>query len=264
MREARLGFAAQAERIADGSLLAERAMQRRSRLVRRGGALILAAGLALGVAGGAMAASQAGGPLYDARVWLEMVTLPGNAADRADAEVARLESRLVELMAAARTGNQSAVAAALAAYEHIADEALASAAGDVAALERISLALGQHVAILEGVAATAPDQAREAIEANIARAIAHNGAAIDRIEATPKATPVGPKATPKTNTTQDKTPKPTAAPTPTPVAAPDKTPKAAPSDEPVATPIPNASEASHGPPSQKPDRTPPAHNNSAP
>jgi hypothetical protein len=264
MREARLGFAAQAERVANGSLLAERAMQRRSRLIRRGGALLLAAGLALGVAGGALAASQAGGPLYDARVWLEMVTLPSNPSDRADAELARLESRLVELMTAARSGDQSAVAAALVAYQQIADEAVASAAGDVAALERIRFALGQHVAILEGVAATAPDRAREAIEANIARAIAHNGAAIDRIDATPKATPVGPKTTPKTNTTQDKTPKPTAAPTPTPVAAPDKTPTTEPSDEPAATPIPNASETPHGPPSQKPDKTPPAHNDSAP
>lgn len=264
MREARLGFAVQAERVANGSLLPERATQRRSRLIRRGGALLLAAGLALGVAGGALAASQAGGPLYEARVWLEMATLPSNASDRADAEVARLESRLVELMAAARSGDQSAVAAALAAYEQIADEALASAAGDVAALERISLALGQHVAVLEGVAATAPDQAREAIEANIARAIAHNGAAIDRIQATPKAAPVGPKATPNTNTTADRTPKPTAEPTPTPAATPDKTPKSQPSEEPVATPIPNASEAPHGPPSQKPDKTPPAHNNSAP
>jgi len=268
MREARLGFAAQAERIANGSLVAERAMRRRSTLVRRGGALLLAAGLALGVVGGAMAASRAGGPLYDARVWLEMVTLPSNVSDRADAEVARLESRLVELMAAVRSGDQSAVAAALTAYEQIADEAVAAAGGDLAVLQRISDALGRHVAVLQGVAANAPDRAREAIEANIARAIAHNDAAIDRIGAEPQAAPAGPKTAPKPNNGQGKTPKPTAAPTPTPTPTPtattDKGPKSESSDEPVATPIPNSSEASHGPPSQKPDRTPPKHGNSSP
>jgi hypothetical protein len=264
MREARLGFAAQAERVANGSLLAERTLQRRSTLIRRGGALLLAAGLALGVVGSAMAASQAGGPLYDARVWLEMVVLPSNVSDRADAEVARLESRLVELMTAARSGDQSAVAAALAAYEQIADEAVAAAGGDLAVLQRISDALGRHVAVLEGVAANAPERAREAIEANIARAIAHNDAAIDRIGAQPQAAPPAPKSAPKPNNGQDKTPKPTAAPTPTPTATPDKAPKTEPSDGPVATPIPNSSEAPHGQPSQKPDKTPPARGNSSP
>jgi hypothetical protein len=259
MREARLGLAA-AARATSPSIVAEH-VQGRGKLLRRGGALLLAAMLSLGIVGGAMAASQAGGVLYSARVWLETITLPSNASDRADAEVARLEARLADLLAAARSGDQSAVEAALQAYGQIADEAVAAAAGDAAALERIRIALDRHVAVLERVAATAPDQARPTIEANIVRAVAHNDAAIERIQAKPAA-PAGPKAPPKSNIGPDRTPKPAAAATPTPAPTPAKTPKGKPAGQPAETPTATPAVAPQGPPSDPPNKTP--HGNRMP
>ncbi len=162
-----------------------------------------------------MAASQAGGPLYPTRVWLETIVLPADGAARADADLERLESRMKEVVAAARKGDRAAVAAALHAYEEIADEALLEATGDAAATDRIRIALDRHLAVLEAVAAKVPPQASEAIRRNIDRAIERNGATLDRIESNKggPATQPGPAAKP------DKTPKPNAKPTdpPTPV-----------------------------------------------
>ena len=247
MREARLTMAAGSTASLIGTIDAARARRRRG-LWRRGAGVLLAAGLSLALAGGAMAAAQAGGPLYPTRVWLETIALPADGAARADADLERLESRMDEVVAAARKGDRAGVAAALRAYEQIADEALLAATGDAAAIDRVRIALDRHLAVLEAVAAKVPPQASEAIQRNIDRAIERNGATLDRIESNKggPATQPGPAAKP------DKTPKPTAKPTdpPTPVRT----------QRPQPTPV--VVEPSKGPPDPKPDKTPPGQGRS--
>jgi hypothetical protein len=149
--------------------------------VRRGGALLLAAGLAVGVLGGTAAASTAGGPLYGARVWVEEMTLPTEPTERAAAELRRLESRLAEIQIAAANGDDGAATAALAAYSQIADEALAEAGTDSSSLNRLQVVLGRHLAVLRGIAAMAPSQATEALQRNIDRAVLRNDATLEKI-----------------------------------------------------------------------------------
>jgi hypothetical protein len=282
MREARLAFADQAARAAaltaaqaDADVV--RSAARRTH-VRRGVALLAAAVLSLVVVGGALAASTAGGPLYGARVWLETVTLPTDAMARANAELSRLDARLAELQAAVRSGDRAAVAAALAAYEQIADEALADAGTDQAAIDKLTAALDRHVAVLERVAALVPPQAAASITTNIQKAINHNDAAIERIQAGPNG---GADNGGTNNTGTDNTgtnnggtnngsagngAAPAAGPTdaagtaepatPTPKVKP--TPRADPTAAPAAaTPQPTP-KAPPGKPSPRPDKTPPA------
>ena len=208
---------------------------RRARL-RRGGALLLAAGLAVGVLGGTAAAAHPGGPLYAARVWVEEVTLPADPSERAAAELRRLEARMSEIEAAASSGNQDALAAAVAAYGEIADEALGGAGTDASLLDRLRAALDRHLAVLRGVAATAPAQAQAAIERNIERAVEHNDATLLNIgsrTSSPNANQGGgsnaqpgvnqkPAANPTPASTPDpsKKPHPTVKPDPTPAVQP--------------------------------------------
>jgi hypothetical protein len=251
MREARLAMATPTwSRTTTASIDHTRAL--RGGLARRGGGLLLAAGLTLAVAGGAMAASQAGGPLYPTRMWLETVTLPAAGAARTDADIVRLESRIEEVIAAARRGDRAAVAAALLAYEDIADEALIAAAGDAAAIERLRIALDRHVAVLQAVAAKVPPQASEAIGRNIDRAIEHNGATLDRINANPG----GPAPQSAPAVKPDHTAKPATK------ATPEPTPRPTPARTPRAQPTPDAAEPPKGQPDPKPDKTPPANGHS--
>lgn len=263
MREARLDFAKRATMPAPVTPIDEIRTRQRARHLRRGAGLLLAATLSLGVAGGAMAAAQAGGPLYTTRMWFETITLPTGASGRMDAEIVRLESRMAEVMAAARRGDRAAVEAALLAYQAIADEALAAAGDDQAALDRLRLALDRHLAVLATVAAKVPLQARDSIQANIDRAIERNAATVDRMTGTPGTPPTkpagsgsGPAATQK----PDKTPRPPAAPTPTAVPArPDATPDATPH----AQATPPAEKPPKAPPSPKQDKTPPGQGRSS-
>jgi hypothetical protein len=257
MREARLDFAARAQRRVVVEAAAGRS-RTRARLFRRAAGLLAAAGLSVGVAAGAMAASQAGGPLYSARVALEALALPADGSRRGEAELTRLEARMHEILAAVAAGDRGAVEAALRAYGAIADEALAGAGDDAALLDRIRLALGRHVAILAGVALNVPDEARAAIQRNIDRAIEHNGAVIDRIEAG-ASKPGGGQQPGAGDGSADKTPKPTKPPKPA------DTPAAAATADPTkATKPPAATEKPGGPPSEKPGRTPPARGGSRP
>jgi hypothetical protein len=257
MREARLDFAARAQRRVVVEAAAGRS-RTQSRLFRRAAGLLAAAGLSVGVAAGAMAASQAGGPLYPARVALEALALPADGAMRGEAELTRLEARMHEILAAVAAGDKGAVEAALRAYGAIADEALAGAGDDAALLDRIRLALGRHVAILAGVALNVPDEARAAIQRNIDRAIEHNGAVIDRIEAG-ASKPGGGQQPGAGDGSADQTPKPTKPPKPA------ATPAAAATADPTkATKPPAATEKPGGPPSEKPGRTPPARGSSTP
>lgn len=215
----------------------------RARL-RRGGALLLAAGLAVGVLGGTAAAAQPGGLLYGARVWVEEVTLPADSSERAAAELRRLEARLTEIESATRSGDQSAVAAAIAAYGDIADEALRGAGTDSSILDRLGTALDRHLAVLRAVAATAPAQAQAAIAHNIDRAVQHNDATLLKIVSTtsPPNANQGGSSNPQPAVNQ----KPNA--NPTPAATPDQSKKPHPTAKPNPTPVVKA-----------PAPTPPAH-----
>jgi hypothetical protein len=224
--------------------------------VRRGGALLLAAGLAAGVLAGTAAAATPGGPLYGARVWIEEMTLPADRTQRAAAELLRLDSRLVEIQAAARSGDRGAVAAAIAAYGQIADEALAEAGTDAFMLDRLRLALDRHLAVLQAVAATAPAQASEAIQRNIDRAVERNDATLVKIASQtppPNANQgggankgsgggqgSGPAVQPERSPKPATTPRPTATPDPStkphPTAKPPSTPVATPAPTPEPTP----------------------------
>jgi hypothetical protein len=216
--------------------------------VRRVGALLLAAGLALGVLGGTAAAAQPGGPLYGSRIWVEQVTLPADPNQRAAAELRRLESRISEVEAAARIGDQGGVAAAITAYGEIADEAFGEAGTDPSLLDLLRLALDRHLAVLQAVAATAPAEAQAAIERNIERAVERNDATLLRIGSTTPppngnqgggsntqpAVNQGPDATHAPPATPDATKKPhsTVKPTPTPDPTPAvKTPAPAPTPD---------------------------------
>jgi hypothetical protein len=88
-----------------------------------------------------MAASQAGGPLYGPRIGLEGLLLPSDPAARAGAEVVRLEARLAEFAAATAGGDPGGAAAALDAYQAIAEEALAWAGAHAELLETLRVAL---------------------------------------------------------------------------------------------------------------------------
>ena len=265
MREARLGFAEAADARNIASASAAMAGGRRGGL-RRAGGLLAAASLTLAVAAGAMAASQAGGPLYGPRIALEELTLPSDPLARAEAEVDRLEARLDEVLVAAKSGDHGAIAAALQAYQSIAEEALAGAGFDAGVLEALRVALDRHVAVLEAVAAKVPEQARAAIERNIDRASDRSEIVLDRIDAMaprPGTGPVSPAAPP----TGERPPRPEGSPTPNQTAKPEKTPRPtpdppttvapAPTAEPVAEPAPQPT-PKRVPPSERPGRTPPA------
>lgn len=157
------------------------AVQRRRprflRLGRRPVLAFLAAGLAVVALAGGTVASGPGGPLYGARLFVEAVALPDEAAARAEAEVARLDTRLAEAELAAAIGNGEAVRAALEAYRATVDEALRSA-GDVPdRAERLKAALERHRVVLGALVDGLPERASEAVQ----RALARGDRAIDEI-----------------------------------------------------------------------------------
>ncbi len=82
-------------------------------------AFALIAGLTIGSS--AFAASRAGGPLYDTRLALEELTLPTDPTARLEAELARAQSRVADIVDAASRGDDGAVEAAARAYGSIAD-----------------------------------------------------------------------------------------------------------------------------------------------
>lgn len=162
---------------------------------RRAAGLLLAATLGLTLATGVTAASMAGGPLYGARLWIESVTLPSDGDARTAARVAQLTDRLAEAQHAAGAGDQAAVAAALEAYRAEMAATLDEAGGDDDRLARLQAALGTHIAVLEALLGSVPDQARDAI----GDALDSSHRAVDRINADdpdpkPSKDPGGPDA----------------------------------------------------------------------
>jgi hypothetical protein len=186
---------------------------RSARRLRRGAAILLAAALSLGAMGGAAFAAQPGGPLYGARLWVEAATLPSDPAARTAADLNRLEARLVEVMRATRDGNEDAIAAALAAYQAVVDDALGAAGTNDALLAKLEEVLGKHLTVLNGLLDKVPEQARKGIE----NAIDKSDNALDK--AGGQGSQGGGQGG---NPNPDKTPKP--PPEKTPKPPPDKTP----------------------------------------
>jgi hypothetical protein len=151
---------------------------------RRMAVSLTAAAVLIGaLVGGTAASSGPGGALYDARLWVETVTLPSDPSARAVAELSRLAERLREADVAARSGDWRAAAAALAAYERIMGEASAAvvAADDPVAAAAFETGLGRSVAVLQGLIGHVPTEAGEAIGRAVERAIARSNGALDSV-----------------------------------------------------------------------------------
>ncbi len=151
---------------------------------RRTTTSLLAASFVVVLMTGTVLAARPGGGLYDARLWLETITLPGDPSARAVAELGRLAERIREARDAARAGDPAAAAAALAAYERIVDQASAAAIAsqDPVAAAALEVGVGQNIAVLEGLLTHVPTQARGAIERVIDRAVERSDAAVDAID----------------------------------------------------------------------------------
>ncbi len=142
---------------------------------RRPVAAVMVGCLTLGILAGSALAASPGGPLYQARIWSEMATLPAGVVERAEAEVHRLGQRLQEAQQASSAGDASATQAALAAYSSIVLEATRGADGDPAASAVIEVAIARHVIVLTQLIGSAPASARSALE----QALASSTKAID-------------------------------------------------------------------------------------
>jgi hypothetical protein len=130
---------------------------------RRPAAALMAGCLTLGLLAGTASAASAGGPLYAARIWIEMANLPAGALARADAEVTRLDARLAEAEEAYAHGDRPAAEAALAAYAAILNETVDDSAADPAASAAIEASLMRHVVVLTSLVDTVPAVAQDAI-----------------------------------------------------------------------------------------------------
>ena len=165
--------------------------------VRRGRgtavALVAAALLVGAMAGGAAASSGPGGALYEARLWIETVSLPSDPSARAVAELSRLGERLREAASAAQGGDEGAAAAALAAYERIMSEASVAVvdSGDPVAAAALETGLGRNVEVLQALVGRLPPRAGDAIGDAVARAIARSAGAIHTIGSVDRPTPDG-------------------------------------------------------------------------
>jgi len=168
------------------------------RLLQRPALAATAAVLGIVVlAGGAVAASGPGGPLYSARLWVETLTLPSDTNARAAAELDRLQARLDDATAAAASGNGDAVTAALDAYRQTLAAELALAAGDPTREQHLIAELGKHQAVLEALVLSVPGPA----QASIDRAVRRTKDGIEAITQTPgrsggNPTPGNPAGTP--------------------------------------------------------------------
>ena len=131
---------------------------------RRAAAAILAACLVVGVGATSVAASQAGGPLYGPRMWIEAATLPTDAVARANAQFARLDARLQEVRVAAGSGNAGAAEAALKAYAVIVADLDASAATNRAVAASLEDDMARRQVVLIGLLDKVPAQAQDAIQ----------------------------------------------------------------------------------------------------
>jgi hypothetical protein len=137
--------------------------------------------LGLSVATTSFAASRAGGPLYETRIWIETATLPRDAGPRLQAELAFAETRLAEAAAGASAHDAGAVTAALDAFNGIivmtCHEQEAHGTGRATAIE----AFQHHLQLLKGLAATVPPAAQAAVT----HALAESSKAVQVLETAP-------------------------------------------------------------------------------
>ncbi len=266
---------------ADGSVPLLRPAARRGARTpwRRGAAVLLAASLGLALVAGTTLAARPGGPLYGTRIWMETLTLPSDPSARAIAEIERMDHRLQEAIAANQAGDAAAATAALAAYESIVDGASARALldGDSVASAALDAGVAHNIVVLQALAARLPDQATDAIDRAIQRAIDRSDEAVDTIHGRNGGSGggggnggsggtggngVGPGVNdggggdgghgPTTGPTATPAPAATAAPTGTPAPTPHPTPK------PTKTPRPTKAPVAEPTRTPRPDRTPPA------
>lgn len=188
------------------------------------------------VVGGVLAASGPGQPFYGVRLFVEELTLPAAGSQRADAEAARLDERLAEARAAAETGNGAAVTAALEAYRATTDAALAAAGGDPARIARLEARLRLHIAVLQALAESVPNQGSQAIGAAVERTESQ----ILEILAPPSDQPAGPAATPADHGRPDATHAAPGTPAPKPAVTPRPSRSPSPAKSPPDKPRPSA------------------------
>ena len=145
-------------------------------------AAALLAGLMLGTS--VFASSRAGGPLYDARLALEELTLPTDTASRVEAELALAQARLADIVEASSRNDPGAVAAAVRGYLASLDDLGESIGGPA---DRALIAIQAHREVLLRVLGEVPEEARSGIE----NALAQSSKVIDRLDAaaTPRTGP---------------------------------------------------------------------------
>lgn len=145
---------------------------------RRLVALLAAATLILGSSVAVFAGSAPGSPLYEARVWLENVTLPADADARALERIRQVDERLVDSERAAVAADERGVNAATEAYQAALDAAVNDAGTDPDRISRLEATLGHHVAVLESLA----DKVPEAATPGIKRAIEASQKAVTKLD----------------------------------------------------------------------------------
>jgi hypothetical protein len=118
----------------------------------------------VGIGAGSVAASQAGGPLYGPRMWIEEATLPSDPMARANAQIARLDARLQEVRVASGSGNAGAAEAALEAYAVIVEDLDAQAAANSAVAASVEDDMARRQMVLMGLLDEVPAQAQDAIQ----------------------------------------------------------------------------------------------------
>ena len=131
---------------------------------RRAAAVVLAACLVVGIGAGSVAASQAGGPLYGPRMWIEAATLPSDPMARANAQIGRLDARLQEVRVASGSGNAGAVEAALEAYAIIMADLEAQTFANGAVAVAVEDDMARRQVVLMGLLDEVPAQAQDAIQ----------------------------------------------------------------------------------------------------
>jgi hypothetical protein len=204
---------------------------------------VFAGCLTLGLLVGAAVSGRPGGLLYEARLWTETANLPADTVARTDAEVARLDKRMIEAQQAATAGDESATEAALAAYATILIEAANTAIGDPTAAAVIQASVTRHVEALTVMAESAQAPTRAAVQ----RALSSSATVLHDLDGSGGQGhhyPGGgdhPRERPRPTETPDRTPRPERSPTPTEGRHPAETPR------PTETPRPS--------PTHQPERT---------
>ena len=121
-------------------------------------------------------ASPPGSPFYNARVFIETMSLPAQAAARLVGHEKLLDERIAEARAAAASGDTVGLDAALAAYRSEVDSASADAGTNPDQLAHLEEMLAKHTAVLAALETRLPDAS------SIDKAIDASSKAITRLQ----------------------------------------------------------------------------------